>query len=454
MIYLVIWQRSLKLVKRKKGNPQRVKGDFMKTILLLFVFLLIGSSLNAQVEYSSNSQFLKSAPIFSIDAASYKSSKEGKTRVDFFIQVPYANIQFVKKGNEFLASYNITLTFYAEDKSRIIFESIWKEKLSAESFEETNSTDNFNISYKFFDLTPGKYNLKCTVEDSDSRKSTSREFPLNIREIVDSLDLSDLLLVTDVIKDSLGESIVPNVARMVTNKTTELSVYLEIYSNKNQLAYIDFTMKDIKNGKNFNQLSPQELKKGINKVIHTFTKTDFVVSDYSIIAVLKDSDWKEIKRTEKTFISKIFGVPSGIADLDKAIDQMLYIASPEQLDDIKDSKNYDEKLNRFLAFWESKKPNQNSQENPVMYEYYRRIDYASKTFKGLGEGWRSDMGMIYVTFGPPNNVDRHPIDAYSKPYEVWEYYDINRSFVFTDNTGFGDYRLVNPDFSRWPGYRN
>ncbi|MCK9281136.1 MAG: GWxTD domain-containing protein [Melioribacteraceae bacterium] len=425
----------------------------MKRILLITFILFAAHTINAQVEYSSNSQFLKSAPVFSIDAASYKSSKEGKSRVDFFIQVPYANIQFVKKGSEFLGGYNITLTFYTEDKSRIMFESMWKEKLSSGSFEEANSGDNFNISYKFFDLTPGKYNLKCTVEDSDSRKSSSREFPLNIREIADSLDISDLLLVTDVLKDSLGESIVPNVGRMVTNKTSELSVYLEIYSSKNQQAYIDFTMKDIKNGKDFNQLSPQELRKGINKVIHTFTKTDFVVGDYSILAVLKNSEWKEIKSTEKTFISKIFGVPSGIADLDKAIDQMLYIASPNQLDDIKDSKTYEEKLNRFLAFWQSKKPSQSTEENPVMYEYYRRIDYASKTFKGLGEGWRSDMGMIYVTFGPPNNVDRHPIDAYSKPYEVWEYYEINRSFVFSDNTGFGNYRLVNPDFSRWPGYR-
>ncbi|MFA7287952.1 MAG: GWxTD domain-containing protein [Melioribacteraceae bacterium] len=425
----------------------------MKRILLFLLFLITVDIINAQVEYSRDSQFLGSAPFFSIDAASYKSSKEGKTRVDFFIQVPYANIQFVKKGSEFLASYSITLTFYSEDKSRIMFESIWKEKLSSDSFEETNSNNNYNLSYKFFDLTPGKYNLKCTVEDSDSRKSSNRDFPLNVREITDSLDLSDLLLVTDVIKDSLGESIVPNVARMVTNKTSELSVYLEIYSNKNQLAYIDFTMKDIKNGKNFNQLSPQELNKGINKVIHTFNKTDFSVGDYSIIALLKNSEWKEIKSTEKRFISKIFGVPSGIIDLDKAIDQMLYIASPEQLDDLKDAKNYEEKLNRFLAFWQSKKPNRSSEENPVMYEYYRRIDYATKTFKGLGEGWRSDMGMIYVTFGPPNNVERHPIDAYSKPYEVWEYYDINRSFVFSDNTGFGNYRLVNPDFSRWPGYR-
>ncbi|MDP3581631.1 MAG: GWxTD domain-containing protein, partial [Ignavibacteria bacterium] len=64
-----------------------------------------------------------------------------------------------------------------------------------------------------------------------------------------------------------------------------------------------------------------------------------------------------------------------------------------------------------------------------------------------------DMGMIYITFGPPSNVERHPLDSDAKPYEIWDYYEINRSFTFVDETGFGNYRLINPDFSRWPGYR-
>jgi len=54
------------------------------------------------------------------------------------------------------------------------------------------------------------------------------------------------------------------------------------------------------------------------------------------------------------------------------------------------------------------------------------------------------MGMIYILFGPPNSVDRHPFDIDSKPYEVWYYYQKDRQFMFVDETGFGDYRLMNP----------
>jgi len=107
-----------------------------------------------------------------------------------------------------------------------------------------------------------------------------------------------------------------------------------------------------------------------------------------------------------------------------------------------------------LAFWDKKKPNPRTDDNPILIEYYRRIDYATKNFKGLGEGWRSDMGMVYIIFGTPSNIDKHPFDQDTKPYEIWEYFDINKEFVFIDNTGFGDYRLITPIWETFRYQRN
>jgi len=62
--------------------------------------------------------------------------------------------------------------------------------------------------------------------------------------------------------------------------------------------------------------------------------------------------------------------------------------------------------------------------------------------------------MVFIILGTPNNVDRHPFDLESKPYEVWQYYELNRSYVFVDETGFGDYRLVTPLYGDDFRYRN
>ena len=84
-----------------------------------------------------------------------------------------------------------------------------------------------------------------------------------------------------------------------------------------------------------------------------------------------------------------------------------------------------------------------------MDEYYARVEYAKKNFQSFLEGWRTDRGMVYIRFGPPQNVERHPFDSDNKQYEIWYYYNQNREFIFVDETGFGDYRLRYPETDLW-----
>lgn len=423
----------------------------MKRFYLIFLIALI--SVNAQVEYSSESNLLINAPLFYVDFANYKSNVPDKTRMDVFIQVPYTSIQFIKKDNSFLAGYNVTLTFYDKDKKNILFERSWKEKITSNDFTQTISRSNHNFSYRTFDLNPGNYTIRCILEDTDSRRAATREFKLELKKFPEALSISDIILISEIIKDPAGEKIVPNISKTVSNKTTSFPFYFEIYSDKEEQVILEYHLLNLKSNTTLKQMNPQNLKAGSNTIYFTIENTEFKLGDYIIKVFVKDNDWKDVASAQKQFYSKIFGFPNSIIDLDKAVDQLVYIASPDDIGYIKEAKEYDEKLNRFLIFWEKKKPNTKIEENPILYEYYRRIEYANKNFKGFGEGWKSDMGMIYITFGPPNNVERHPLASNSVPYEIWDYYDLNRSFIFADQTGFGDYRLVNPDYSRWPGYR-
>ncbi len=423
----------------------------MKRIILFFIIALC--NLLAQVESSRDVGSVQTKAFF-VDFANYLDTTPTKTRFDVFIQVPYSNIQFVKQNNSFNANYNLSLIFYDKDKKNILFERIWKEKVTTNEFKHTVSKDNFNLSYKSFEFVPGDYLLTCILEDEDSRESFSMDYKIKINLIYDTLGLSDVILVTDVIKDNNGEKIVPNVSRTVTNKTKTLPFYFEVYSNKERDVYFEYIIEELKNNVQLKNQMPYKIKSGTNAIFYTLKETDFKLGDYKLTINLRDNKDNLLSTTEKYFYSIITGLPASIVDLDKAIEQMIYIATPDEIDFIKEGETYEGKLNRFLAFWEKRKPNPNIEENPILNEYYRRIDYANKHFKGWGrEGWRSDMGMIYVTFGPPSYVERHPLEPNSRPYEIWDYYELNRSFIFVDQTGFGDYRLINPDYSRWPGYR-
>lgn len=170
---------------------------------------------------------------------------------------------------------------------------------------------------------------------------------------------------------------------------------------------------------------------------------------YKLEVALNDSASDETSPASASY--RVFSLhypdlPLTITNLDKAADEMLYVASSSTIDTIKDVKNPAAKEKLFLQFWQKFNPNPSSFRNPPMYVYYARVAYANAHFTHYYPGWKSDMGKIYILFGPPNSVDRHPFNVDTKPYEIWYYFTKNRKFVFEDYTGFGDYRLLNPDY--------
>jgi hypothetical protein len=83
----------------------------------------------------------------------------------------------------------------------------------------------------------------------------------------------------------------------------------------------------------------------------------------------------------------------------------------------------------------------------VKEEFYRRVSFADRRFSILNrDGWRTDRGRIYITYGEPDQIDDNPMSLSSPPYQIWHYYrDGNyRRFAFLDDNNDGDYRLLYP----------
>ena len=113
---------------------------------------------------------------------------------------------------------------------------------------------------------------------------------------------------------------------------------------------------------------------------------------------------------------------------------------------IKEAKKSKEAL--FLKLWKDRDPTPKTDTNELMDEYYRRVRYADENFDGWKKGWESDRGMIYILFGPPDEIQRSSVSiSNNTSLQIWKYYDINKQFVFRDENGFGDYRLDDPFFS-------
>jgi GWxTD domain-containing protein len=150
-----------------------------------------------------------------------------------------------------------------------------------------------------------------------------------------------------------------------------------------------------------------------------------------------------LKQSREFTFSVIWpGKPRSLSISSIAIDALRHIATEEQMKQIS-GFNTRKAMKAFREFWRKKNPDTTSAYNPVMAEYYRRVDEAIRRFSPEGEptGYRTDRGRIYILFGPPTKMDRL-LKPNTAPTEVWTYEKLKRRFIFTDPQKTGNYSLV------------
>ena len=129
-------------------------------------------------------------------------------------------------------------------------------------------------------------------------------------------------------------------------------------------------------------------------------------------------------------------------DPEKAIEYLNYIESDSvislMLDE--DESDYPKILNEY---WKKFDPTPETSYNEIMFEYYSRIDYANREFRGIGKdnGAKTDRGMIYIKYGKPEKIERIS-NPQGQIIEVWTYVNPERKFSFIDKKGTGNFTLI------------
>ncbi len=123
----------------------------------------------------------------------------------------------------------------------------------------------------------------------------------------------------------------------------------------------------------------------------------------------------------------------GFPDIVKA-EQMVfplrYITSKEEYEEITGSKN---KKLAVETFWLNCAGNKDRGKD-IIRTYYTRVRYANMYFSSYLEGWKTDRGMIYIIFGPPNLVYQ------ATGSETWVYGEESNA----NSVSFNFNRLINP----------
>lgn len=73
-------------------------------------------------------------------------------------------------------------------------------------------------------------------------------------------------------------------------------------------------------------------------------------------------------------------------------------------------------------FWQQRDPSPGTTANEFRDVHYRRVAYVNERFRTDEPGWKTDRGRIYITWGPPDQIESHPSGKGKVgPFEIWRY---------------------------------
>ncbi len=381
--------------------------------LLLVLFLLVPFPRSPQLEL-------------------YQIPREGKKVILLSFQVPNSQLVFKKMDNEFFAE--VELRVKVKKKKDLIFSDYWRFSNSVRRYELSKSDEDGisrTVSFQLYDS--GKIRIEAELFDLVAGRNVL-EFDTAFTLYRESV--SDLIPISLTAIRAGDKKLIPQFLRDVDTL----------------LVYLAFDTAFCRNMVNWKLEKLGRHTKG--SVVRSGTKHLRVNSGWDTLMLdlggLPNGEYlltlKIGKLERKLHFNKYSFTDLSDEEYEDLVSALVYIAEPKELEKLKKAKG-EERKRLWDDFWAKRDPTPGTPENELKDEYLRRVEYANEHFSiGRWPGYKTDRGRIYILLGPPDEIEDHPFDVDAYPYQIWYYHSKRLALLFIDQSGAGDYVLVNPPY--------
>jgi GWxTD domain-containing protein len=423
-------------------------------IICCIAIIASGSILQAQTEMLTRASTMSPKLFCTLQNS---IGDNGLSRLTAHIGIPYDELQYLKLAEgRYQAEAEITL-FVFDKHDEPVFEKTYRRKVTTSDYDSTTFSQAFHRFSFSIDLTSGEYSLLCQVMDLDSKNTVQVKSKIRLRDFVNTdLSVSDLVLIrSSDLPAEWMELVRAKFSKSLDSNSEFFAAKFEVYSkSKKEKLKIEYDLTNFRD---------ESLEQGKFTQARVGYRSDIIIplkesnlSGGVYILSLKIDDGENKLESDRRIVTAFSASAYLPKNLDDAIDQMRYIAKGDEVDLIKSAPE-GKKRELFDDFWGKKDPTPKTDTNEFMDEYYKRVAFTNSHFSSLRTGWKTDMGMVYILFGPPSDIEREPFNVVppsfgSRPvyaYELWLYFELNRQFVFVDYNGFGEFSLLNPEAVYW-----
>jgi GWxTD domain-containing protein len=379
------------------------------------------------------------APFFSADLAVTIDSLTHPSVV-VTITVPFAELNWTKTPGGYAAAVGFAVDLQPSRRDRL-YGGSWEKRVLLESYEATRNSRNNVVAARTFDVPPGRYHVRVHVRDVSSEQESMAEEQFVLDDLAKTpVGFADLQLG---ILDSLGGFVaVP--ARTFGYDSDRLAARVTAFDRRPgewpRPAVLHYRVLDGEGTVQAQGDTIPQLTQTTQTIVLRPHVTELFIGDYTL--EVERVEGKSRWRSSRAFEVEESGPPRGRA-FELMLEAMSYVAQSEEIEGMR-KLTADQQSVAWERFWRRRDPTPETARNEYQVEFFRRFHYASQHFQGFGFGWRSDMGRIYIRYGPPDQVEQHPATASTPQAEVWYYNQPSRRFVFADREGFGRFTLVQP----------
>ena len=359
-----------------------------------------------------------------------------------YIEIPYKSLQFIKSNNVFLGSYQASIGI-RDKKGQELDHVSWTDSIKVDNYIGTKSYIRNKKHFCVFKVPIGvSYEVIGELQDLDTRKKGILNKSISLKE----LNKKPALLKPNFMLDLPGDwgfenGKIPTSGFRVREIGDGVELKISGFVNEGDYNVNIYLTNMISSDSLIQKFSGDGISGYFSEMIFIpSSKFKSIKNDFRI-------ELKQNKKVDETIVSFSkfkSGISSYIYDIELAIDQMQYIISEEERISLKNIKQ-NKREEYFYTLWKNRDPSPNTDYNELMEEYFKRVDYANEHFTGWEPGWETDRGMIYILFGPPEEIQRtNPSSRTPSTYQIWNYFTISKRFVFVDQSGFGDFQLESP----------
>jgi GWxTD domain-containing protein len=386
--------------------------------------------------------------------------------VEVYYSIPQSALAYRQDPGGFKAETDITLLVMSKDS--VAHADRW---LVPHVIRDTaNLIGGMNlVGMASFSMREGDFLLKMIARDRNTpgrRDSVMRALPLRCPP-PEKVAMSDLEFASVIKKGEKGGMFYKNTLDVIPNvdgifrEDQQCFFYTEAYNLAFGEGHGDYYVKSsVYDAVGKEVISREKPKRPVGEssvIVDNLGIDKLRMGVYSLVITLLDSTKKSLVSTGKKFYvyNPRLGIDSSLLtastamvsseyatmeepELDREFKWAKYEATDAEKAQYEMLKGIDAKRKFVSDFWRRRPLG-------LKEEYLSRIAHANANFAALGrEGYRTDRGRVYIVYGPPDDYERHPNEAESKPYEIWTYNAIQGGviFVFAQRQSGGEFELV------------